>query len=286
MQVVSRFYSVNNVTLHVKEAGNTSSPAILFLHGFPSFWYSWQAQINFFAAKDYHVIVPDQRGYNESTKPVDINDYRLTILVEDIVQLLFIMNVKQTCLAAHDWGGIVAWALLKKHPDLIVKAVIINAPYLPAYAKFSFSQLIRSWYVFFFQLRRLPEWLLKRNNFSVLADMMITSSLPNTFSQEDIFLYKQAWQKGNSLTAMINWYRAIAKYRKDTKAIFGVRKPIEVPVLVLWGMKDNFLKKESGICPSKHCTYFAIKEYEDATHWLPMEKSEEVNEEILHFITI
>lgn len=285
MPVNSSYYNVNTITLHVKEAGDNNAPAILFLHGFPSFWYSWLPQIEYFASQNYHVIVPDQRGYNESSKPNSIADYRLSQLAEDMVQLLAVMKVKQAFIVAHDWGGIVAWSLLKKHPQLFLKAVIINAPYLPSYSKPAFKQLRKSWYVYFFQLPRLTEWLIQRHDFALLTSMMQRSSLPKTFSEEDLALYKQAWRKKGSVTAMVNWYRALARHRSDAKEIFGKRTPIEVPVLVLWGMKDAFLERESGICPPKHCAYFSIKEYEDATHWLPSERSEDVNEDIRQFFS-
>ncbi len=283
MSVKSGYYTVNHITLHVKEAGDTEAPAVLFLHGFPSFWHSWQQQIDYFSSLRYHVIVPDQRGYNESSKPNAVADYRLSLLVDDMVQLLAAMKVKKAYLVAHDWGGIVAWALLKTHPQLFVKAVIINAPYLPSYAKPSVQQLRKSWYVYFFQLPRLPEWMMQRNDFALLEKVMKRSSVRGTFSTEDIGLYKEAWRKKGSMKAMINWYRALAKYSSDAKEIFGNRTPVDVPVLLLWGNQDAFLEKASGICPAKHCTRFNQKEYADATHWLPMEKGSEVSEEIERF---
>ncbi len=283
--LISRYYTINGVTLHVKEGGDVGAPAILFLHGFPSFWYSWQQQIDYFLSLDYRVIVPDQRGYNESSKPTKMSDYRLTLLIEDIVQLLQAMGVNKVFVVAHDWGGIIAWALLKTQPQLIHKAVIINAPYLPSYSKPSWRQLRKSWYVYFFQLPRLPEWMVRRNGFSLLVNMMRRTSLPGTFSERDMALYKEAWNKKESLTAMINWYRALAKYSMDAKEIFGRRTPVPVPIKVLWGIKDAFLEKESGTCPSKHCPDFTLKEYPNATHWLPTEKSETINNEIHWFFS-
>ena len=285
MVAESRYYTVNNIKLHVKTAGNASAPTVLFLHGFPSFWHSWQPQIQYFASQNYYVIVPDQRGYNQSDKPNGVKAYRLSLLVEDMVQLLAAMTIKQTFIVAHDWGGIIAWALLKQHPQLFLKAIINNAPYLPSYSKPTLKQLRKSWYVYFFQLPRLPEWLMQRNDFAMLHKMMQRSSLRGTFTNEDMSLYKQAWREKGSLKAMINWYRALAKYRNDAKEIFAKRTPLEVPVKVLWGMKDAFLEKESGMCLQKHCNHFSMKKYKDATHWLPTEKCEAVNEDIHQFFS-
>ena len=283
MPLQSLYIKLNNVTLHVKTAGHPASPAILFLHGFPSFWYSWQLQIDYFTSLNFYLIVPDQRGYNESGKPEHVSDYRLQLLVEDMVQLLAALNIKQANVVAHDWGGIVGWALIKKHPYLFCKAVNINAPYLPQYAKFSFAQLRKSWYVYFFQLPFFPQWLLKKNECAMLARAMLRTSMPGTFTKEDMAIYRQAWQMEGSVTAMINWYRALLIYNSEAKEIFGQRTPVQIPVLVLWGNRDAFLRKESGICPPKHCTNFSMKVYDDATHWLPIEKSAEVNKAIADF---
>jgi pimeloyl-ACP methyl ester carboxylesterase len=286
VEIQEHFYTVNNTTLHVVECGDKTAPAILFLHGFPSFWYSWQQQMEYFVAKGYRVIVPDQRGYNTSSKPQNVRSYRLHLLVEDMVQLLALANVQKAFLVGHDWGGIVAWALIKKHPQLFYKAVIINAPYLPAYARSSLDQLFRSWYVFFFQVPYLPEWAAKRNDYALLANALVKTSLPHTFPPASIDLYKQGWQQKGSIRAMINWYRALAYFSADAKQIFGERTPIQVPVMVLWGTKDAFLRKEAGICPAKHCAHFSMKEYTDATHWLPIETSREVNEDMRRFFTL
>ena len=257
---------------------------MVFLHGFPSFWYSWQHQIEYFAKQNFYVIVPDQRGYNISGKPQQMRDYRLSVLVEDMVQLLVTMEVKEVILVGHDWGGIVAWALLKRHPELVKKAIIINAPYLPAYTKFSFKQLRKSWYVYFFQLPHLPEWMMRRKRFAMLKNTLLKTSLPKTFTKEDLMRYEEAWSQKGSVTAMINWYRALVRYLKDARTIFRAKTKIETPVLLLWGMKDAFLEPESCKCPATHCSHFTIKYYANATHWLPIEKFEEVNNDILNFI--
>ena len=282
--IESKIYHLNTITLHVTTAGNPASPAILFLHGFPSFWYSWQYQIAYLAKQNFYVIVPDQRGYNKSGKPQRIRDYRLSILVEDMVQLLVTMAVKEVILVGHDWGGIVAWALLKQHPGLVKKAIIINAPYLPAYTKFSFKQLRKSWYVYFFQLPYFPEWMMKRKQFAMLKKTLLKTSLRGTFIKEDLMRYEEAWSQKGSVTAMINWYRALARYPKDARTIFRAKTKTETPVLLLWGMKDAFLEPDSGICPSNHCSHFTIKQYANATHWLPVEKFEEINNDIMNFI--
>src|SRR3982074_2512765 len=122
-----QFVKVNGVRLHVVSAGK--GPLILFLHGFPEFWYEWKNQLTEFG-KDHHAVAPDLRGYNVSDKPVDLDQYRVSVLVEDIKALAdHYSHHKKFVLVAHDWGGAVAWAFAIAHPDYLEKLVIINAPH-------------------------------------------------------------------------------------------------------------------------------------------------------------
>lgn len=107
----SKIYVVNGISMHVVEKGSKGQPVIIFLHGFPEFWYGWHRQIDYFAAKGYRVLVPDQRGYNLSSKPESIEAYQVRELAKDIAGLIEATGEKQVYLAGHDWGAAVAWAM-------------------------------------------------------------------------------------------------------------------------------------------------------------------------------
>src|SRR3990172_4015192 len=120
--------TANGINFHYVTAG--SGPLVLMLHGFPEFWYSWRHQIPVLAKK-YRVVAPDLRGYNESEKPVGINNYNLDILVDDVKCLAdAFRDGKKFVLIAHDWGGVIAWEFAHKYPEMLEKLVIMNAPHL------------------------------------------------------------------------------------------------------------------------------------------------------------
>src|SRR2546426_10295429 len=101
-----RYADVNSVRLHFVEQGK--GPLILFLHGFPEFWYSWKDLLADFG-RDHQAVALDMRGYNLSAKPESVDSYRMPNLVEDIRALAVKLRARKFVLVGHDWGGVVAW---------------------------------------------------------------------------------------------------------------------------------------------------------------------------------
>src|ERR1700680_3565464 len=117
---------INGIRLHYAAAGD--GPLILFLHGFPEFWYAWKDQLAEFQ-RDFTVVAPDLRGYNLSDKPQEVEQYHMRYLVEDVRQLIEYLGAKTCTLVGHDWGGSVAWAFALAYPELLDRLIIINAPH-------------------------------------------------------------------------------------------------------------------------------------------------------------
>ena len=120
------FATIDGVRLHYVEAGE--GPLILFLHGFPEFWYAWRRQLAAFG-EDHRAVAPDMRGYNLSDKPEGLDAYRMRNLVGDVRGLASHLGHQRFVLVGHDWGGAVAWAFAIRHPELLDRLVIINAPH-------------------------------------------------------------------------------------------------------------------------------------------------------------
>jgi pimeloyl-ACP methyl ester carboxylesterase len=120
------FVDVHDIRLHCLAAGQ--GKLMLFLHGFPEFSYAWKEHLAEFG-KDYHVVAPDLRGYNLSSRPAEPEQYRMNRLVGDLRGLIAHYTEKKCVLVAHDWGGAVAWSAAVAHPDLLEKLVIINSPH-------------------------------------------------------------------------------------------------------------------------------------------------------------
>src|SRR5215470_3174058 len=125
----SRRVDLGNLRLHVVLAGPKDGPPVVLLHGFPEFWYAWYRQMGELAKAGFRVIVPDQRGYNLSDKPSRVEDYRVDKLAGDIASLIETLGYNDACVAAHDWGGGVAWQLVIRHPGRVRRLVVIDTPH-------------------------------------------------------------------------------------------------------------------------------------------------------------
>lgn len=274
--------SVNGINMHYVEQG--SGELILFLHGFPEFWYSWRNQIPAFA-KHYHVVAPDLRGYNKTDKPTSIADYDLQILTKDILDLIENLGYEKATVVAHDWGGAIGYELGANHPEKVEKLIIMNSPHPVAFKKVltkNFTQLRRSWYMFFFQLPFLPEWFMGRdlrtNFFRTFRGWAFNKE---NFTKEDIEKYVEAFKIKGALTGALNWYRAAFRAFNKKRKI----NKISVPTLIIWGEDDKALGKELTYGLEPYFTAPLQIEYiSKCSHWVQNEYPEKVNELILNFV--
>jgi pimeloyl-ACP methyl ester carboxylesterase len=272
----------NGVNLHVVMAGASDGPLVMLLHGFPEFWYGWRKQLPALAAAGYQVWAPDQRGYNRSDKPKGISAYHIEVLARDVVSLIEASGRKQVYLAGHDWGAAVAWWVAGRYPHLVKKLAILNVPH-PAVMRRTVledpEQRKKSWYIFFFQLPWLPEYLLSRNGHTDLIRMLKGSSRRGTFTDDDLMAYKQAWSQPGALTAMLNWYRAAVRYQAQAVELGRIR----VPTLMIWGVNDIALDRKMAQPSIELCDEGRLVFLEEATHWVQHEEPETVNQLLIEF---
>ena len=271
------------VTLNAVAAGPNNGSVVLLLHGFPEFWYGWHKQIDPLVAAGFRVIVPDQRGYNKSSKPSGVRSYALTELVSDVIAIADQLGQERIFLAGHDWGAAVAWSVALLHPNRVAKLAILNVPHpsvMRRYLMKNRSQRRKSWYMFFFQLPYLPEAFLSASNFRRGIASLAGSSRPGTFSPDDLALYRAAWSLPGALTAMINWYRAAFRYRSK----FSDRT-VRVPTRILWGLRDRFLMAEMAQDSLRYCTQAELITFPEATHWLQHEEPARVSQILVDFFS-
>lgn len=276
------YLSTNGVRLHVVNAGPKDGPLVILLHGFPEFWYGWRKQIPVLTGSGYRVLAPDQRGYNLSDKPQGFEPYTFDKLAQDVLGLLQALGRKKAFLVGHDWGAAVAWWLATRYPDKLEKVVVINVPHplvMQQALGSSVRQLLKSWYIFFFQLPRLPETLSRGGDWRLMCLTLTRTSRAGTFSEVNLERYREAWSQPGAYTAMLNWYRAAARYALQ------LSRParVQVPTLLIWGAQDRFLsrwmaKSSVGLCDQGELVFI-----ENATHWVQHEESERVNRLILDF---
>ena len=265
-------------TLHIESAGPEDGPLVVLLHGFPEFSYAWRKQIGPLAAAGFRVLAPDQRGYGRSGKPAGIDAYVLDELADDVLRLA---GERRFSLVGHDWGGVVAWWLALRNPERLDRLVILNAPHpatLESYALRHPGQMLKSWYVLFFQLPGVAEAAFRARDFRMPAGALVGTSRRGTFTSEDLERYRAAWAEPGAVTAMLNWYRALRR-RRPVPA-----KRVAVPTLILWGERDAFLQPGLADAALALCDDGRLVRFDRATHWLQHEEAERVNGELVGFL--
>jgi pimeloyl-ACP methyl ester carboxylesterase len=277
--VTHTFVETNGVRLHVAQAGPVTGPLIILLHGFPEFWYGWHHQINTLAGAGYWVWAPDQRGYNLSDKPRNVADYALDTLVSDVIGLINAAGRQKAVVVGHDWGAAVAWWTAVSHPNRVERLVALNVPHpvvMQRFARRDLGQLRRSWYIGFFQVPQLPEKLLSWQRARLLARVLRSSSEPGTFSDTDLVAYRAAWNQPNAVRSMVNWYRAALRVPAGRRPSIRVT----VPTLLIWGVYDQFLKREMAQASIDLCDNGRVV-FLPTTHWVQHEQPERVGELIM-----
>ena len=276
------FINTNGIRLHYVARG--TGKLILMLHGFPEFWYSWRHQIDEFS-QDYHTVALDLRGYNDSDKPDRVADYRMSELIADIKGVISGLGYEDCILIAHDWGGAIAWNFAYAHPEMVEKLIVLNIPHPAKFAEGlqTPQQLLKSWYVFAFQIPWLPEFVFQLNNYQAIAEAFSGMAIDKTaFSQADLNAYREAAAKPGALTAMINYYRSIfpSLFQGD-RPEWGV---LDVPTLTIWGEKDTALGKELTYGTEAYVRDWQIKYIPNCSHWVQQEQPAVVNMYIKEFL--
>ncbi len=288
--VINHGYAqLDGVRLHYAECGRGNDDLVLLLHGFPEFWYSWRHQLAALG-RSYHVIAPDMRGYNLSDKPPGVENYSMDLLVNDVVGLINHFGAGKAAIVGHDWGAGVAWAAAHKHPERISKLAVMQVPPASAWrANLTFRQLLRSWYMFFFQLPRVPEWAISRKNLSGI-DRTFRERVVNkdAFTDNDIELYKEALRQSGALTAAINYYRANVgrvMFRTHADGIPKKDRRIAMPTLFIFGEQDFAIIPETvrGVGRYVSGPYSEVR-IPESGHWVQNEAAEKVNNALLEFL--
>lgn len=277
--------SLNGVELHWVEAGPREGRPVILLHGFPEFWWGWRHQIPALAEAGLRVIALDMRGYNRSGKPDGAAAYATPHLAADVKALIEHLGYERASIVGHDWGGGVAWAFALLHPERLERLAILNLPHPARMAAGmrTVRQLLKSWYILFFQLPWVPEWSARSGRFAALRRPFLVDPVrPGLFKSTEMEAYIRAWAQPGALTAMINYYRAFLRGARSMTDLLSQR--IEQPVLVLWGEQDRYLGAELAQPPAELVPDCRVVRYPDSSHWVQHEKAEAVNQELVPFL--
>jgi len=264
----------NGVTLHVAEAGPDEGPLVILLHGFPEFWFGWRHQIGPLANAGFHLVMPDQRGYNLSDKPSGIASYDVDKLSDDVIALAAHYTSGPFHLVGHDWGAVAAWWTATRFTQRVRTLCVLNCPH-PAIWRSAMdsdpAQRRASWYVRAFSVPWLPEMMMRSGNYRALVGAIRGSK--RAVSDADVDKYRTAWRQRGALTAMVNWYRAILRRKFAPVA----PRSIGMPVHIIWGRNDPYALPALAEASKALCANAQLTFLPDATHWVAHDEPDRVN---------
>ncbi|MFE9773585.1 alpha/beta fold hydrolase [Streptomyces sp. NPDC005931] len=246
-------------------AGPSEGRPVLLLHGFPQTRLVWRRQIAALAAHGYRVVAPDQRGYSPGVRPERPEDYRISVLVEDVLTLTEELGWTSFDLVGHDWGGAVAWWTADAHPDRVRTLTVVSTPHPGALAttlRTDPDQRERSRYMLDWRETPATEERMLANN----ADKL-RAAYAGKIPQDNAEAYVRHLSQPGALTAALNWYRA-----GRPEGAIGV---IDVPTLYVWSTEDTAFgpaaARETGRWVSGPYRFEIL---EGVSHWVPEEAPE------------
>lgn len=253
---------LGDLAFPVRTAGPTDGEPVILLHGFPQSSLAWSPYLARFAAAGFRAVAFDQRGYAATARPAAVDQYRVDLLVADVLGIADDLGVDRFHLVGHDWGGVVGWALAAAHPHRLRSLTSVSTPHPRAFVSslWRSSQLARSWYIGLFQVPRIPERLLTGRNAALLRRMLRDSGLPDLH----VDAYADAMLAPGAMTAALNYYRA----QRPRRSLAVGR--ITVPTLYVWSTNDSALGPVAARATEGQVDApYRFVVLDGASHWIP-----------------
>lgn len=256
--VEQREVAANGLRFETLVAGPDTGEAVILLHGYPQSAETWRDTLAWLVTRGYHGVAPSLRGYSPGANPPDAADYAMPELVADVVGIANALHIERFHLVGHDWGGMLAWVVAGNHPDRLLSLTVISTahPLAMAEALRTPSQGLRSAYMKFLQVRRLPEAMLSFADFAPQGYGVRASGLP-----------RQAWRRDREhlrrvgIQGPLNWYRGATRR-------MGRPRRVNVPTLYIWGRHDMFLGRRAAQLTEKCVTGEYTFVELNAGHWI------------------
>jgi pimeloyl-ACP methyl ester carboxylesterase len=295
--------SVNGVELEVFEAGrhNAGEPLVL-CHGWPEHAFSWRYQVPALAAAGYHVIVPNQRGYGNSSRPTRVADYDIGHLSGDLVALLDHYGYDDATFVGHDWGAFVVWGLTLLHPGRVNKVINLSLPYQERggrpWVEVMEEVLGGDFYLVHFNRQPgVADAVLEDNASRFLRNLyrknaplgelepgMMMINLANAeaplgeplMSDSELAVFVSAFE-ASGFTGGINWYRNLDR---NWHLLADVDPVIQQPTLMIYGDRDAVQRSENL---AKFVPNVDVVDL-DCGHWIQQARPEETTQAILRWL--
>jgi pimeloyl-ACP methyl ester carboxylesterase len=273
-------YRRGELVFDVIDEGPADGPVAVLLHGFPQFNSTWRSVIPRLTAGGYRCLAPSQRGYSPGARPPRRRDYRTEELAEDVRALIDSSGAQRVHLVGYDFGATVAWAAAVEMPERLASLVAMSVPHPSAFLKalVTSRQAFASWYIYFFQLPRIPERVLLggRGTGTVMSKILQSDKQAPEAADRDAL----AMAEPGVLTAALNWYRAIPL--SDRRRI---GHKVTVPTMFVWSDGDTILLEKGA----RDCRRYVRDEYRfevlHGSHWMLDEQPDAVADLLLEWFT-
>lgn len=295
--------AVNGVELEVFEAGqeNAGKPIIL-CHGWPEHAFSWRHQVPVLVAAGYHVIVPNQRGYGNSSRPAEVTAYDIEHLTGDLVGLLDHYGYRDATFVGHDWGAMVVWNMALLHPDRVTRVINLSLPYQERGERpwIEFLEQVLGGDYYFVHFNRQPgvaDAVLDEHAYRFLRNLYRKNVPPGTpqpgmaminlaraetplgepvMSDSELAVFVSAFE-ATGFTGSINWYRNLDR---NWHLLADVDPIIQHPTLMIYGDRDAIPRSERLAAFVPNVEVLSL----DCGHWIQQEMPEQTNEAILGWL--
>ncbi|KAG8385599.1 hypothetical protein BUALT_Bualt03G0061900 [Buddleja alternifolia] len=309
-KIEHKYVQVNGLKLHMAETGSASSPAVVFLHGFPEIWYSWRHQIVAVAEAGFRAIAPDYRGYGLSDQPPEPEKATWSDFIADISALFDALSISKAFVIGTDAGGILAYLFALQHPEKVSGVITLGVPCLPPgpmnfhenlpevelnfsffhfqkpgraeadFGRFDSKTIVRNIYILFAR----SEIPIAEENQEIMDMVDSSTPLPPWFTDEDLEAYGSLYEKSTFRTALKVPYRSLSEE-------FNIKHDkVEAPALFVTGENDYFLKfpgieeyvrgEQSKMFVPKLETVYVP----EGTHFVHEQFPDQVNKLILNFL--
>jgi len=179
--------------------------------------------------------------------------------------------------------------VVQKHPELVDSYIVMNCPHSKVFAKQlrkDWGQLMKSWYMFMFQMPRLPELVIGLHDYRILGAMFCgrKSGVRNkaAFPPDVVEAYKYTFSQPGALTASINYHRCMFEQLEETRAY--LRRNIDVPTLIIWGDDDLFLDRSMADSHTPIVTNLTVQHIPNCSHWVQQDAPDLVNKYMRKFL--
>ncbi|XP_015782609.1 epoxide hydrolase 4 [Tetranychus urticae] len=279
---------VDKRVIHYVAKGNPEDPIIVFLHGFPDFWFTWREQLIEFGSKGYYAVAIDMPGLGESSKILDNGSLRVDVvadLVAKVIESITKSSDRSVILVGHDWGACVSYFVSSKYSKLVSKLIILNGPHPVHFRKFikrSLKQFLKSWYMLFFNSPFFPDLMFQTFDFFMLKAGFRKGDRSYIFSNKEMEPWKFIFSQPFAIKSAFGYYR---DFVKRSRFLDDLKLPIRQPTMIIWGNSDRALSEEFATQANKYVDNVRVELVQNAAHFVHLEYPKKISSLIDDFIS-